>query len=185
MGRRFGVEKNKPFFQLAGKPIIIRSLETLQSMAQITEIIPVVKEEDLMSAAELLEQYDLSKIRQIVPGGAERQDSVYNALKVIGDDRALVIIHDGGRPFADHQIFLNAITQLDGFDGVVAAVRVKDTIKEIKEAAADETPVVRQTLNRELLYAVQTPQVFPYHIIMQAHEKARKEKLWHGRCFSC
>jgi 2-C-methyl-D-erythritol 4-phosphate cytidylyltransferase len=180
MGRRFGVEKNKPFFLLAGRPIIVRSLEILQSMPQITEIIPVVKEEDLMYAAELLEKYDLSKIRQIVPGGAERQDSVYNALKAINDDKALVLIHDGGRPFADSNIFLNAISHLAGFDGVVAAVQVKDTIKEAKdaEAGSEDIPVVHKTLDRELLYAVQTPQVFPFSTIMQAHEKARKEKYY-------
>ncbi len=180
MGRRFGVEKKKAFFQLAGRPIIIRTLEILQSIPQITEIIPVVKEEDLESAAELFEQYDLSRIRQIVPGGAERQDSVYNALKTIMDNKALVLIHDGGRPFADSAIFVNALSQLPGFDGVVAAVRVKDTIKEAKEAAAgtNGTPVVRQTLNRDLLYAVQTPQLFPFGIIMQAHEKARAEKYY-------
>ena len=180
VGRRFGVEKNKPFFQLAGRPIIVRSLEILQSIAQITEIIPVVKEEDLESAAELFEQYELTKIRQIVPGGAERQDSVYNALKTIRDDKALVLIHDGGRPFADSTIFLDAISRLPGFDGVVAAVRVKDTIKEVAEAAlgSDVTPVVRQTLNRDLLYAVQTPQLFPFSVIMQAHEKARAVKYY-------
>ena len=180
MGKRFGIEKKKPFFELGGRPIIIRTLEMLHSVPQITEVIPVIREEDLVSAAELFEQYDLSRIRQVVPGGAERQDSVYNALKTIKDDTALVIIHDGGRPFADSSIFLNAISRLKGFDGVVAAVQVKDTIKEVAEESAgpEETRVVHRTLDRDLLYAVQTPQVFPLSVIMQAHEKARAEKFY-------
>jgi 2-C-methyl-D-erythritol 4-phosphate cytidylyltransferase len=91
-----------------------------------------------------------------------------------------VLIHDGGRPFADKEMFLNAIRQVEGCDGVIAAVRVKDTIKEIETADNSNAyaPVVRQTLNRELLYAVQTPQVFQYKTIKEAHEKARKEKYY-------
>jgi 2-C-methyl-D-erythritol 4-phosphate cytidylyltransferase len=144
------------------------------------DIIPVVREEDLTYVAGLVEEYDLSKILRIVPGGSERQDSVYNALKTIDDDSSLVLIHDGGRPFATVDIFFDAISQAGGFDGVIAAVRVKDTIKEIEGAArtADSLAVVRKTLDRDLLYSVQTPQVFPMSVILNAHEKARREKFY-------
>jgi 2-C-methyl-D-erythritol 4-phosphate cytidylyltransferase len=179
-GRRFGKEKNKLFLPLAGKPVIIRTLETLHSISQIVDIIPVVREEDLTYVAGLVEEYDLPKILKIVPGGAERQDSVYNALKTIDDDKSLILIHDGGRPFATVDIFLDAISQAGDFDGVIAAVRVKDTIKEIEGAArtADSPAVVRQTLDRDLLYSVQTPQVFPFSVIFSAHEKAHREKYY-------
>lgn len=179
-GRRFGQEKNKLFLPLAGKPVIIRTLETLDSVSLIKDIIPVVREEDLTCVASLVEEYDLSKILRIVPGGSERQDSVYNALKTIDDDSSLVLIHDGGRPFATVDIFMNAIAQINGFDGVIAAVRVKDTIKEIEGAArtADSLAVVRKTLDRDLLYSVQTPQVFPFSVIFRAHEQARREKFY-------
>jgi 2-C-methyl-D-erythritol 4-phosphate cytidylyltransferase len=180
IGKRFGVEKNKPFFLLGGKPILVWCLEVLQAMPEITEIIPVVKEDDLMVTGELVEKYGFSKVRRIVPGGAERQDSVYNGLQAINDEKGIVLIHDGGRPFADRDMFLNAINQIEGCDGVIAAVRVKDTIKEIEPAGnnSPDAPVVRQTLNRELLYAVQTPQVFQYKTIKEAHEKARLEKYY-------
>lgn len=179
IGKRFGPEKNKPFFSLAGKPIIVWSLEILQSLPEITEIIPVVKEEDLMATAELIEQYDLGKIRQVVPGGKERQDSVYNGLQVIQDDKSIVLIHDGGRPFADSGMLSNAIREVEGWDGVVAGVPVKDTIKEAADAgSSDGGAVVCQTLNRDVLYAIQTPQVFPFKVIMEAHEKARGEKFY-------
>jgi 2-C-methyl-D-erythritol 4-phosphate cytidylyltransferase len=180
IGKRFGVEKNKPFFLLDGKPILVWCLEVLQSMPEITEIIPVVKEDDLEATGELADKYDLGKIRRIVPGGAERQDSVYNGLQAITDEKGLVLIHDGGRPFADREMFLDAIGLVEGCDGVIAAVRVKDTIKEIEPAGkgAKGAPIVRRTLDRELLYAVQTPQVFPVSTIKDAHEKARKEKYY-------
>jgi 2-C-methyl-D-erythritol 4-phosphate cytidylyltransferase len=180
VGKRFGIGKNKPFFDLGGKPLMIWCLEVLQSLTEIAEIIPVVKEDDLLATGELIEKYEISKARRIVPGGSERQDSVYNGLKAIDDNTALVLIHDGGRPFADREMFLNALKLIATCDGVIAAVRVKDTIKEVSAApkGSKEAPVVRQTLNRDLLYAVQTPQVFSYRTIMDAHEKARKESYY-------
>jgi 2-C-methyl-D-erythritol 4-phosphate cytidylyltransferase len=179
-GKRFGPDGNKLFLPLSGKPALLRTLETLQSVSLITDIIPVVKEEELGHVAQLVEENDLSKILKIVPGGAERQDSVYNALKTLDDDTTLVLIHDGGRPFATADIFTNAIVRINGFDGVIAAVRVKDTIKEIEGAAqtAGEPLAVRKTLERDLLYAVQTPQVFPFRVIIRAHEEARREKYY-------
>jgi 2-C-methyl-D-erythritol 4-phosphate cytidylyltransferase len=180
VGKRFGIGKNKPFFELGGKPLMVWCLEVLQSMSEIAEIIPVVKEDDLIATGEVIEKYGIGKVRRIVPGGPERQDSVYNGLKAIDDDKSLVLIHDGGRPFADRNIFLNAIKLIGTCDGVIAAVRVKDTIKETVAApdGSGEAPVVKQTLNRDLLYAVQTPQVFSYKTIRDAHEKARKEKYY-------
>jgi 2-C-methyl-D-erythritol 4-phosphate cytidylyltransferase len=178
IGARFGLDKNKLFYSIAGKPVIIWSLELLQSVPEITEITPVVKEEDLMLCSELIDRYGIRKVKQIVPGGKERQESVYNGLKVVPDGRAVILIHDGGRPFADSDIIANAIREVDGYDGVVAAVQVKDTIKEAELPDGDAGAVcVRRTLDRSLLYAIQTPQVFPFWVIMAAHEKARKERF--------
>ena len=177
IGARFGRDKNKLFYSIAGKPVIIWSLELLQSMPQITEIIPVVKEEDLKLCAELIDQYGIRKVKRIVLGGKERQDSVYNGLKAVSDDNAIILIHDGGRPFADVDIMANAIREVEGCDcdGVVTAVPVKDTIKEAELPDLDVgTMIVRRTLDRSVLYAVQTPQVFPFWVIMDAHEKARE-----------
>ena len=178
IGKRFGADKNKPFFVLAGKPIIIWSLELLQSISEIDEIIPVVKEDDIMTAAELIEEYVISKVKQIMPGGKERQDSVYNGLQAVLDSGSVVLIHDGGRPFADADMIIEAIHGVDGWDGVVTGVPVKDTIKEAgpcsQDSGADET-IVRRTLERDVLYAIQSPQVFPYR---EAHEKARGERFY-------
>jgi 2-C-methyl-D-erythritol 4-phosphate cytidylyltransferase len=180
LGKRFGSNKNKLFSLLAGKPVLIWSLELLQSVPEITEIIPVVKEEDLMMSAALTEDYGIRKVKQIVPGGKERQDSVYCGLSTISDDKAIVLIHDGGRPFADSDIIADAIRQVEGCDGVVAGVPVKDTIKEVAEetrGAEVANVFVGRTLDRSVLYAIQTPQVFPFRVIMQAHEKARDDRF--------
>jgi len=178
IGKRFGPGGKKLFNTLAGKPVIIRTLELLQSAPEITEIIPAVKEEDLMIVADLIEEYGLRKVKQIVPGGKERQDSVYNGLRTISEDKSIVLIHDGGRPFVDAEMISRALREVGGCDGAVVAVSVKDTIKEA-DAEDNETdsPFVRCTLNRAVLYAVQTPQVFPFRVIMEAHEKARSERF--------
>src|ERR1700690_3400121 len=87
IGKRFGRDKNKLFYSLSGKPVIIWSLEVLQSVPEITVIIPVVKEDDLMLSADLIDEYGIGKVKKIVPGGKERQDSVYNGLRAISDER--------------------------------------------------------------------------------------------------
>jgi len=178
IGKRFGPGGKKLFNTLGGKPVVIHTLELLQSAPEITEIIPAVKEEDLMIFADLIEEFELNKVKQIVPGGQERQDSVYNGLRFISDDASVVLIHDGGRPFADCGMISRVLDDIEGCDGTVAAVPVKDTIKEA--AAGDEEAdalFVRCTLNRSVLYAVQTPQAFPFGVIMEAHEKAKRERF--------
>jgi 2-C-methyl-D-erythritol 4-phosphate cytidylyltransferase len=180
VGKRFGRDKNKLFFLLAGKPVLIWSLELLQSVTEITEIIPVVKEEDMMIAAELTEEYNIRKVKQIVPGGKERQDSVYCGLRAVSDDKSIIVIHDGGRPIADGQMIANAIREVHECDGVVVGVPVKDTIKEANDETGDtgiDRVFVRRTLDRSVLYAIQTPQVFPFEVIMEAHEKARDDRF--------
>ncbi len=178
IGKRFGADGKKLFQSLAGKPVVIWTLEMLQSAPEITEIIPVVREEDLMLFAELIEDHGIRKTKLIVAGGKERQDSVYNGLKAVSDDNAIVLIHDGGRPFADHDMISSSIREIQDCDGAVAAVPVKDTIKEADSIETnDGAPLVVRTLNRSVLYAVQTPQTFPFSVIMGAHEKAHQEQF--------
>ncbi len=178
IGKRFSPDGKKLLRLLDGKPVIIRTLEVLQSAAEIAEIVPVVKEEELISFAELIEEQGIRKIKQVVAGGKERQDSVYNGLKSVADDNKIVLIHDGGRPFVDTDMISRAIRAVDGCDGAVVAVPVKDTIKEAESEQSDtDWPIVRRTLDRSVLYAIQTPQVFPYSVIMNAHEKAQAEKF--------
>lgn len=170
LGKRFG--SNKPFVFLDGKPLFIYSLEIFEAIKNVTEIILVMKPEDMKQAEELIEKSGIKKVKKIVPGGRERQDSVYNGLKVIEDKNSIVIVHDAVRPLINIEIVENAIEDLDGFDGVVLAVPIKDTIKEARSM------MVKRTLKRENLWAVQTPQIFPYRVIMDAYIKAMKEKYY-------
>ena len=172
LGKRFGPDTNKPFHALAGKPLIVWTLEVFESMDEVHEVIPVLKESDMETGIEMLERYGLSKVKRIAPGGKERQDSVYNALKLIKDSDDLVLIHDGARPLIDSGIVRTALHNIPGFDGVVVGVPVKDTIKEVAES------VVKRTLKRDTLWAVQTPQVFIQKTLVKAYHAAMEEKFY-------
>ncbi len=170
MGKRFG--SNKPFVLLNGKPLFLYSLEVFEALTDIEEIIPVMKPEDMKQAQELLEKAGIKKVKKIAPGGKERQDSVYNGLNLIENKNCTVIIHDAVRPVINVEMVESALQEMGKFDGVVLAVPPKDTIKESNGIIAN------RTLKRETLWAVQTPQIFPYEIIMNAYTKAMKEKYY-------
>ncbi len=172
MGKRFGGKTSKPFAELGGRPLIIWPLQALESMPEITEIIPVLKEDELEKTAELFESYGITKIKKIAPGGKERQDSVFSGLKLVREKESIVVVHDGVRPLISSDIIRSAIQELHDCDGVVTGVPVKDTIKET------ERTMVSRTLPRERLWAVQTPQIFYYSTLLEAHTKAQADSFY-------
>ena len=193
LGKRLGPGTNKPFYTVLGRPLIVWTLEALDRIDEISEIIPVIKEEDMELAAREFDRKRFSKIKRIAPGGRERQDSVYNGLRLLEREETIVLIHDGVRPLVDGRIVRDALASLGGFDGVVPAVPVKDTIKET-ETCRDRSGssrtragggkretawyTVRRTLNRDSLWAVQTPQVFRLASIMRAYDLAMAEQFY-------
>ena len=172
IGERFGRGTNKPFAGLGNKPLILWAVETLQNMPEITEIIPVVKEQDIKPCKRLFEEYPLTKIKRIAPGGRERQDSVFHGLSLIHDKDSVVLVHDGVRPLIEPSVIQNALQQLSGCDGVVIGVPLKDTVKEVRDG------IVRNTPRRDLLWAVQTPQIFYYQALYDAYEKAMADSFY-------
>ena len=180
LGRRFGSDANKPFQILGGKPLVVWALEALESVDAIEEIIPVLRKEDVERGIEVFRSYNISKTKRVAAGGKERQDSVYNGLKLIGDKNCIVLIHDGVRPFIEKDLIEKVIKELlkrgkgglKSFDGVVLGVPVKDTIKEAGSG------IIKRTIRRDSLWAIQTPQVFPYKKISAAYKKSIKEGFY-------
>jgi 2-C-methyl-D-erythritol 4-phosphate cytidylyltransferase len=175
LGKRFGAGTAKSFVELLGKPLVLWALGALEAYEGVDEVVPVLRPEEMGPGVKLFEGAGLAKVRRVAPGGRERQDSVGNALKLIGDEAdATVLIHDGARPMLDAALIRAALEGLSGgFDGSVAAVPLKDTVKE-----ADPDGMVRSTLRRDALVAVQTPQVFRLGAIARAYEEAAKEGFY-------
>lgn len=172
-GRRLGPGTNKPFQTLIDRPLIVWTLQRLQASEEISEIIPVLRGADIAEGMRLFSAYRLSKVMRVAEGGAERQDSVYSGLKLIKNASSIVFIHDGARPLLPGSLIRDAISGLKGFDGAVAGLPLKDTVKK-----TDKGGVVRETLNRHALRAVQTPQVFRFRTIMEAYERAMREGFY-------
>jgi 2-C-methyl-D-erythritol 4-phosphate cytidylyltransferase len=176
LGKRFGPQKDKPFRTLGGKPLIIWPLEAFQAVPEISEIIPVLSSEDTERGRELFEHHGITKIKRIAAGGKERQDSVYSGLKLIDDTQGIVLIHDGARPLVEKKLIEAMIAEMarskNTFDGIVPGTPVKDTIKEASNG------IIRKTLKRDCLWAIQTPQIFRHNTILKAYEQAMKKRYY-------
>lgn len=164
VGKRMKSKTPKQFMLLEGKPLLYYSLHTFQE-SFIDDMILVTGADEISYCQEkIVDFYGFSKVRAVVVGGKERYHSVYEGLKAAGDCK-YVFIHDGARPFVDHEMLERSYEAVKENGACVVGVKAKDTIK-----VADEDDFVVQTPNRNYLWQVQTPQVFDYPAIKKAHE---------------
>ncbi len=165
-GERMG-GVDKMFAPLAGKPVLAWAVEAFQKSALIDQIVVVLAKQDLERGRELAGEQSWSKVTDICPGGEERQQSVAVGLSRL-EDCHWVVIHDGARPLVTEDLIKNGLEVAKESGAAVAAVPVTDTIK-----LADDNSFVMGTPPRKSLWAVQTPQVFRFDIINEAHRKAQ------------
>lgn len=169
IGKRMNLGYPKQFLEYRGKPLFILPLEKAQGTREITDIIVVTGEESVDFVKEQCKKYEITKIKEIIPGGKERQDSIYNAIKLC-EDADIIAVQDGVRPFLKGEYLIEGKRILEenrNIDGVVVGVPVKDTIKII-----DRGGNIIATPDRNLLMAAQTPQIFRGHILREAYERA-------------
>lgn len=165
-GKRMGAGIQKQYIELHGKPIVYYSLETFQKSDLIDQIIMVVgKGQEEYCRKDIVEKYGLSKVSDIVEGGAERYHSVHNGLQRICHD-GYVFIHDGARPFVTQDMIQRAYEAVCAYPACVVGMPVKDTIK-----IADAEEFTKETPDRNYVWQVQTPQVFSVSLIKEAYEK--------------
>ena len=170
-GRRMGGEIPKQYIKLGGMPIMLHSLRTFTEGNVITDVVIVVPPGDEEYCAQLCARYSLSaKVRSIIPGGAQRYDTVYNGLMAITWKCDYVFIHDCARPFITEENLRALLDEVRVHKACAAAVPANDTIK-ISNAAGfvEYTPV------RSSVWIVQTPQVFDCKLITEAHKKMRED----------
>ena len=159
---------NKLFAPLRGKPLLAWSVDTCQRYSLVQQIALVLNDEDLARGQKLKKERCWSKVT-LCPGGARRQDSVKEGLRQI-KDCDLVMIHDGARPFLTPDLIADGLKVVGKTEAAVAAVPVKDTIK-----LADSENLIKETLQRDRLWAAQTPQIFSFDVITRAYENLAAE----------
>ncbi len=164
-GVRFKAKVSKPLSKVSGKPLLIHCLETFSRHPYVKEIIVVANPANIEEIGVRIRQYRIAKISNIVLGGRQRQDSVYCGLMAAGSRTELVLIHDGVRPFIDRRTISQTIEEAGKYGAAIAGVPVKATIKKVSGGA------VKETLQREGLWEIQTPQVFKKDLILRAYRK--------------
>jgi len=158
---------DKLYAMLGGKPVLVRATLPFQKSPLVDQIVVVVAGEKVNQCQQLIPGGEWSKVTNICAGGERRQDSVAAGLKLIAKCD-WVVIHDGARPFVTVNLIERGLAAAQETGAAIAAVPVTDTVKE-----AGEDSIVRQTLPRQNLWAVQTPQVFRIDIITEAYRRAK------------
>lgn len=172
-GKRMNTDRPKQYLLLDGKPVLYYSLKAIED-SFIDCVVLVTAADDIeYCRKEIVEKYGLQKVTSIVSGGKERYHSVWNGICQVKDCDYL-FIHDGARPFLTQEILYDAYRCVEKYDACVAAVPVKDTIKQV-----DRSGRVTHTPRRDELYQMQTPQTFRFSLIRKAYEGLinREEEL--------
>ena len=175
LGVRMGNSTPKPYLLLAGKPILAHTLGAFEKIKEVQEVTLVVHPEELDYCQDkVISPYGFKKVLRLVPGGKERQDSVYNALKALKheDDLEIVLVHDGVRPFITGEQVRRVIQAARSHGGAVLGLPAQDTLKTVNAEGE-----VRQTLERRDIWQIQTPQAFRKELLLRAHQRALEDNF--------
>ena len=171
-GTRMGANVDKLWLEVAGRPVIAHTWQKFNDAPEIQEIILVVRDGMQRHFTELAERFHFQKKFQLVTGGAERQDSVWNGLAAVSADTKIVAIQDAARPCTSATLIAATIQAARETGAAVAAQPVTDTLKETADGK-----FISRTVDRSKLWAVQTPQTFRLEVIRAAIAAAREQKL--------
>ncbi|WP_409296444.1 2-C-methyl-D-erythritol 4-phosphate cytidylyltransferase [Peribacillus sp. SCS-26] len=167
-GTRMKADRNKLLLPLKGTPLIVYTIKVFSNDPSCRRIILPVASGDMESLEEIINGHSFGKPIQLIAGGKERQDSVYNGLMALGETEGMVLVHDGARPFIQQNQIEALVRTASSSGAAILAVPVKDTIKR----ALDNTVI--ETVERSSLWAVQTPQAFRISLLKEAHSEAKK-----------
>lgn len=169
-GSRMGGGQAKQFYEIEGKVVLLRVLEAFHFAPEPDLIAVAVRDGDRTIVQDLVSKHRLSKVVAIVTGGKERQDSVWNALHSLLDEKVqIVLIHDAARPFVSGRLIREICKGAEMYGAAIPGIIPKDTIKR-----SDEKDFVESTLPRDSLRLIQTPQGFDVKILRNAFDQAMK-----------
>lgn len=164
--------RDKLFLHVAEKPVIAHTWGQLDDTPFINEIVVVVREGTEKNFLAVAKRFQFRKKFQIVVGGAERQDSVWNGLQVVPEETEIVVIHDAARPCVSAELIASTIKSAEETGAAVAAHPITDTIKESADGH-----LIQRTLDRSKLWGMETPQTFRVDVIRRAISAARAKKM--------
>lgn len=174
-GKRMGTSDiPKQFLLLHGKPIIIHTLEHFQAHPEIDAIVIACKEDWVSHLRQLIDQYHIDKVRSVVPGGDTGQESIYHALlaakTVSGDEKSVVLIHDGVRPIINADVISRDIRSVNEHGSAITTAVVTETILVVNENES-----ILEVPDRACSRVAKAPQCFWLEDILACHERARAE----------
>ena len=170
-GKRIGASVPKQFLEIQGRPLLHHTLMVFASCKLIDYVVLVMPPADVDKMGEdWLNKYEI--VRKVVVGGEQRQDSVYNGFSSLEEGTDIVVVHDGVRPFTTPQMIIATVKAAQQHGAAITAIPVSDTVKQ----AADG--FVKQTVSRDGLWRVQTPQAFQCGLLQQAFKKAKKDSYY-------
>jgi 2-C-methyl-D-erythritol 4-phosphate cytidylyltransferase len=175
-GLRMQHKTPKPYLMLAGRPILAHTLESFEATPEVQEVTLVVHPNDLDRCQEqVIAPFAFKKVLRLVPGGKERQDSVYNALKVLQkeEDLDIILVHDGVRPFVTGDHIRRVIQAARKHGGAILGWPAQDTLKKISPKGE-----VLKTLDRVNVWQIQTPQAFQVQLLWRAFLEAYSRNFY-------
>jgi 2-C-methyl-D-erythritol 4-phosphate cytidylyltransferase len=169
-GKRMRAGKNKLLLELNGMPVLIHTLRVFEEDEACEGIILAIHPQDEKEFRTLLKKYRVTKVLNLVPGGEERQHSIFNALKTVKTD-GVILVHDAARPFIRKGHIHRLTEKAEETGAAIIGVPAKDTMKKVQNG------VVEETVERSSLWAVQTPQAFRVSLLKEAYEKAERDEF--------
>ena len=169
---RMGKGVDKAFLSLVDKPVIAWSLLAFERCPDIDRIVLVVRKDQLLAAKAVCKMFGISKIDKIVPGGQKRQESVAAGLAACDLDTRCVAVHDGARPLVTPDLVSEAVKAAKRSPAVAVGRPMTDTVKSCAKGS-----VVSETVPRDRLWVVQTPQVFQMSEIRAAYRALGKQDV--------
>ena len=171
-GKRVGGKTPKQFLSFHGAPLFIRTVRILSASPSLDGIVVVAPPRDVEMVGRLLKRFRPGKVLAVVPGGKERQESVWLGLQALPEETEIVLVHDAVRPFLTVGLVELIVREAERSGAVTCGLPVRETVKRVKD------DLVRETVSREGLWLVQTPQAFHRALLVKAHAEARAQGYW-------
>jgi len=171
--KRMARNTNKSFLPLLSKPMIYHTIKVFQDCNAVNEVVLVTQKNDIKKINEIKQEYNFNKIKHVIEGGSERQDSVYNGLMSIKNakNEDIILVHNGSNPLVRENEIVDCINAARQYGAAALGFKLKDTIKKTRN------DFVEETIDRSDVYQIQTPQAAKYGLLAEAFQNAKKKQL--------